>query len=227
MKILKFIFALILLPTLFFTLAETGRILLVVLGHVGTAVSFILGALIYAGIHYGYYNFSRPYVFVHEMTHAVAALLCGCRIKDVSVGEESGYVKMDRCNAFVVLAPYFVPGYVIITVTAYVIGDLFVNLTPYRQVFLFAAGFFTAFHFIQTFKTLFEADQPDLKLAGGKVFSVIMIVFANLVVLALLLKGLFPEQVSLGAAASRVLWGTVNVWRILVNYIIDQAVNVA
>lgn len=227
MKILKFIFALILLPTLFFTLAETGRILLVVLGHVGTAVSFILGALIYAAIHYGYYNFSRPYVFVHEMTHAVAALLSGCRIKDVSVGEESGFVKMDRCNAFVVLAPYFVPGYVILTVLAYVIGDLFVDLTPCRQVFLFVVGFFTAFHFIQTFKTLFEADQPDLKLAGGKIFSVIMIVFANLVVLALLLKGLFPEQVSLASAASRVLWGTVNVWRILVNYIIDQAVNVA
>ncbi len=227
MKLLKFLFALILLPTVFFTLAETGRILLAVLGHASAAVSFIAGGLVYSGIHYGYYNFSRPYVFVHEMTHAVAALLCGCRIKDVSVGEDSGYVKMDRCNAFVVLAPYFVPGYVVLTVLTYVIGDLFIDLTPYRQVFLFLVGFFTVFHFIQTFKTLFEADQPDLQLAGGKIFSVIMIIFANLTALALLLKGLFPEQVALGAAASRVFWGTVNVWRILVNYIIDQAVNVA
>ncbi len=222
MKFLKFIFALILLPTLFFTLAETGRILLAVLGHLSAAVSFITGVLIYAGIHYGYYNFSRPYVFVHEMTHAVAALLCGCRIKDVSVGEESGYVKMDRCNAFVVLAPYFVPGYVILTVLVYMIGGLFIDLTPYRQWFLFFAGFFTGFHFIQTFKTLFEADQPDLKLAGGKVFSVITIVFANLLVLAVLLKGLFPEAVSLSAAGERVFWGTVNVWRILVNYIVGR-----
>lgn len=225
MKFLKFIFALILLPTLFFMLAETGRILLAVLGHVGTAVSFITGALIYAGIHYGYYNFSRPYVFMHEMTHALAALLCGCRIKDVSVGEESGYVKMDRCNAFVVLAPYFVPGYVIVTVFVCVIGDLFVDLTPYRQVFLFLVGFFTAFHFIQTFKTLFEADQPDLKLAGGRVFSVIVIVLANLTVLALLLKGLFPETVPLVQAGGRVFFGTVNVWRILVNYIVEHALN--
>ncbi len=54
-----------------------------------------------------------------------------------------------------------------------------------------------------------------------------MIVFANLVVLALLLKGLFPETVALAAAAQRVLWGTVNVWRILVNYMIDHAVNAA
>ena len=162
---------------------------------------------------------------MHEMTHAVAALLCGCRIKDVSVREDSGYVKMDRCNAFVVLAPYFVPGYVILTVLAYVIGDLFADLTPYRQVFLFLVGFFTAFHFVQTFKTLFEAEQPDLKLAGGKVFSVIMIVLCNLIVLALLLKGLFPETVSLSRASARVFWGTVNVWRILVNYIINHIIN--
>jgi len=225
MKFVKFIFALALLPTAFFVCAETGKILLSALGHLPAAVSFIAGALVYAGIHYGYYNFSRPYVFIHEMTHALAALLCGCRIKDVSVGKESGYVKMDRCNAFVVLAPYFVPGYVVLTVLCYVIGSLFTDLTPLRQVFLFLTGFFTAFHFIQTFKTLFEADQPDLKLAGGKVFSVIIIVLANLTVLALLLKGLFPETVSLGRAAERVFWGTVNVWRILVNYIMERAVN--
>lgn len=225
MKLVKFLFALVLLPTAFFTLAETGQILLAVLGNLGAAVSFVAGVLVYAGIHYGYYDFSRPYVFVHEMTHALAALICGCRIKDVSVGQNSGYVKMDRCNAFVVLAPYFVPGYVILTVMAYIIGDLFVDLTPYRQIFLFLTGFFTSFHFIQTFKTLFEADQPDLKLAGGKVFSVIMIVLANLVVLALLLKGLFPEAVSLTRAGLRVVYGTVNVWRILVNYIVEHAVN--
>lgn len=225
MKLIKLLVACLLLPTVFFTLTETGLILAAALGNLNAAVSFVAGALVYAGIHYGYYNFSRPYVFMHEMTHAVAALLCGCRIKDVSVREDSGYVKMDRCNAFVVLAPYFVPGYVILTVLAYVIGDLFADLTPYRQVFLFLVGFFTAFHFVQTFKTLFEAEQPDLKLAGGKVFSVIMIVLCNLIVLALLLKGLFPETVSLSRAAARVFWGTVNVWRILVNYIIDHIIN--
>ncbi|MGN0024741.1 MAG: M50 family metallopeptidase [Candidatus Avelusimicrobium sp.] len=225
MKPVKLLCACLLLPTAFFALTETGLILLAALGHLNTAVSFVAGALVYMGIHYGYYNFSRPYVFMHEMTHAVAALLCGCRIKDVSVREDSGYVKMDRCNAFVVLAPYFIPGYVILTVSAYVIGDLFADLTPYRQVFLFLVGFFTTFHFVQTFKTLFEADQPDLKLAGGKLFSVVMIVLCNLMVLALLVKGLFPETVSLSRAVERVFWGTVNVWRILVNYIIDHIVN--
>lgn len=225
MRFFKFLFALVLLPTLCFMLVETGAILVHVLGNFKSVLSFVLGAGIYAVIHYAWYDFSRIYVFMHEMTHALAALCCGSRVKDVSVGRESGYVKMDKTNVFIVLAPYFVPGYVLITVFVYMIGDLFVDLTPYRQVFLFLMGFFTSFHFIQTFKTLFEADQPDLKLAGGKVFSVVMIVSANLVVLAVLLKGVFPELVSLRQASFNVIRGTLNTWRILVNYIVEHFIN--
>lgn len=227
LRLLKLCIGLLLLPTAVFTFAETARILLAVLGQLNAAVSFVAGVVVYAGIHYGFYNFSRPYVFAHEMTHALAALLCGCRIKDVSVGQDSGYVKMDRCNALVVLAPYFVPAYVIAATMLYLIAGLFTDITPYRQVFLFVIGFCTAFHWIQTFKTLFEADQPDLKLAGGKIFSVVMIVLANLLVLVLVLKALFPETVSLAAAGKNVAAGTVNVWRIIVNYIVEKAVNAA
>lgn len=226
-RLLKLLIALLLLPTAALTFAETARILFAVLGHLQAAVSFIAGVVVYAGVHYGYYDFSRPYVFAHEMTHALAALLCGCRIKDVSVGQDSGYVKMDRCNAFVVLAPYFVPAYTLAAAFVYAMANLFVDLTPYRQVFLFVIGFCTAFHVMQTFKTLFEADQPDLKLAGGKIFSVVMITLANLVVLALVLKALFPEAVSLAEAGKNVLAGTVNIWRIIVNYIVEKAVNAA
>ena len=227
LRLLKLCIGLLLLPTAVFTFAETARILLAVLGQLNAAVSFVAGVVVYAGIHYGFYNFSRPYVFAHEMTHALAALLCGCRIKDVSVGQDSGYVKMDRCNALVVLAPYFVPAYVIAATMLYLIAGLFTDITPYRQVFLFVIGFCTAFHWIQTFKTLFEADQPDLKLAGGKIFSVVMIVLANLLVLVLVLKALFPETVSLAAAGKNAAAGTVNVWRIIVNYIVEKAVNAA
>lgn len=225
MRAIKLLLALALLPTLCFMLVETGGILVKVLGNFKAVLSFVFGAGVYAGIHYGWYNFSRMYVFIHEMTHALAALCCASRIKDIRVGQDSGYVKMDKTNAFIVLAPYFVPGYVLLVVFGYMAGDLFVDMTPYRQVFLFLIGFFTSFHFIQTFKTLFEADQPDLKLAGGKIFSVVIIILANMVVLALLLKGVFPELVSLRAAGMHVLRGTLNTWRILVNYIVEQFVN--
>lgn len=221
MRFVKFIIAVLLLPTLFFTLAETGQALYRVLGNWTTAAVFFIGAGLYAAIHYLLYDFSRPYVFVHEMTHAMAALLCGSRISDISIGAESGYVKMDKANTFVVLAPYFVPGYVLLTVLVYVAADLFIDCAPYRNIFLFAIGFFMAFHLIQTFEALYTTEQPDLKLAGGKVFSVVMIVLANLVVLAVVLKGLFPEAVSLQEAGRHIVRGSINVWRIIVNYIVE------
>ncbi|WP_428075176.1 M50 family metallopeptidase [Candidatus Avelusimicrobium luingense] len=219
MRFLKFVLAVILLPTVFFVLVQTGHILLTVLGHFQTAAAFVAGAAGYAILHYTVYDFSRPYVFMHEFTHALAAFLCGARVKDICVKRDSGYVKMDKTNVFIVLAPYFVPGYVLLTAFIYVVLGLFWNVTPYRSLFLGLLGFFMAFHFIQTFKTLFEADQPDLQLAGGKIFSVVMIVLANLVVLAIVLKGGFAEQVHLKSAAIAVVKDTVNLWRSLINYI--------
>ena len=52
-----------------------------------------------------------------------------------------------------------------------------------------------------------------------------MITLANLVVLAVVLKAMFPEVVLLTEAGKNILAGTVNVWRIIVNYIIEKTVN--
>ena len=220
LRILKFLLAIVLLPFTFWVALEDGLILLGVVEHLGAAISFLLGAAIYAAIHYKYYNFSRPYVLVHEITHAVAAILCCIRIKDVNVGQDSGYVKMSRTNTFVVLAPYFVPGYVVLIALIYLFLGCWVDLTPYRQVFLFAVGFFMAFHFIQTFHTLWEADQPDLKLAGGKFFSCVTSILVNLVVLAIVLKILFPQEVFLLESVRRVAAQAAKCGQIIVHYIL-------
>ena len=221
-KFFKFLLALILLPITLLVVMEDGRILLGVLEHLSAAISFILGVAVYAAIHYRYYNFSRMYVFIHEITHAVAAILCGIRIKDVHIGKESGYVKMSRTNTFVVLAPYFVPGYVVLVAMLYLLLNFFADLTPYRQLVLFSIGFFMAFHFIQTFHTLWEADQPDLKLAGGKFFSCVSIVLANMLVLAIVLKILFPQAVDLYGSVRQVIQQTGTGARIIVNYILEK-----
>lgn len=218
-KFLKFIVALLLLPITCLIVWQDVRILLGVLEHFSAAVSFVLGAVIYAVIHYKFYNFSRMYVFIHEMTHALAAFLCGIRIKKVSVQQDSGYVKMNRTNVLVVLAPYFVPGYVILTAFSYILFDFFIDLTPYRPIVLFAVGFFMMFHFIQTFHTLWDAEQPDLTLAGGQFFSCVLIVLANMLVLAVVLKILFPQNVFLAAAAKQVLIQAFAGGKIIVNYI--------
>ncbi len=218
-KFFKFLLALILLPVTGLVVLEDSKILWGVLEHTRAALSFLMGVLVYAGIHYKLYDFSRMYVFMHEMTHALAAFVCGIRIKDVHVGQESGYVKMARTNTFVVLAPYFVPGYVVVTAFLYLLLSFFMDLGPYRPVVLFIVGFFMAFHFIQTFHTLWEAEQPDLILAGGKFFSCVTIVLANMLVLAVVLKILFPESVYLGVAVQAVAVQTLKGGQIIVNYI--------
>ena len=221
-KFWKFLLALILLPLTCLVIWQDLRILLGVLEHLSAAISFVLGGVLYSVVHYKFYDFSRSYVFIHEMTHAVAAILCGVRIKDIRVGAQSGYVKMTRTNTFIALAPYFVPGYVIIVDILYLLFSLFMDVTAYRQVVLFLVGFFMAFHFIQTFHTLWEAEQPDLQLAGGKFFSCVTIVLANMLVLAAVLKILFPQDVFLLEAVRQVTEQLSKGGQIIVNYILEK-----
>lgn len=224
-KLLKFLLALFLLPTVVLAAAEIFSLFLPLVGDLKTVLPFIGGILVYSALHYWVYNFSRPYVFIHEMTHALAAWLCGYRVTKISVKKDNGFVKMDKTNTFVVLAPYFIPGYVVLTALLYMGVNLFIALASYTNYVLSLIGFWMAFHFIQTFHTLWEADQPDLQLAGGKVFSLVTIVLANLLILACVLKILFPADVHLLAAGENVVKGTVSVWRIIVNYIVEHISN--
>lgn len=224
-KVIKFLTAVLLLPVLVIAAAETARILIHVLGNFHTVFPFVAGMVGYAVLHYTCYDFSRFYVFAHEMTHAFAAWLCGYRVSKISVKKDSGYVKMDKTNTFVVLSPYFIPFYLLLSALIYGISGLCTDVTVLRPYFLVWLGGCLSFHFIQTFHTLWEADQPDLKLAGGKIFSLVTIVLANLFILALVLKVLFPQDVSLQAAGLRVIKGSVNSWRIIVNYIVEKITN--
>ena len=224
-RFVKFLIALVLLPTLVLAGAELLELFKAALGQWKHVVLFAGGAIVYGVIHYTWYNFSRIYVFAHEMTHALAAFLCGYKVHKISIKKDNGFVKMDQTNTFVVLAPYFVPFYTLVFAFCYLVSSLFTDMKPYGPYMLFAVGFLTAFHLIQTFKTLWEADQPDLKLAGGKVFSLVTITLVNLVILACVLKILFPQQVHLLQAGLNVLRGSLNVWRIIVNYIVEQIIN--
>ena len=126
---------------------------------------------------------------------------------------------------FVVLAPYFIPGYMLLTALVYGVASLTTDATVYRPYALAAVGFFLSFHFIQTFHTLWEADQPDLDLAGGKLFSLVTIVLANGVILACILKMIYPQEVHLHTALMHVVKGTLTTWRIIVNYIVEWLIN--
>jgi len=224
-RFVKFLIAVLLLPTLFLAGMEFLQLLKATLGQWKNLAFFLGGASVYGAIHYFWYDFSRFYVFGHEMTHALTAFLCGYRVHKISVKKDNGFVKMDNTNTWVVLAPYFVPFYTLVFAFVYMVTGWFVNLAPYGEGMLMAVGFLTAFHLIQTFKTLWETDQPDLQLAGGKTFSLVLITLINVIILACVFKILFPQEIHLTQAAWHVLQGTLNVWRIIVNYIVERIIN--
>lgn len=220
-KLGKFLLAVLLLPTVFFAAAQTFGALWNVLKNFQTAVGFMAGGALYCVIHFLGFHFDRVYVWAHETTHAAAAMLFGFRVHSMSVGKNGGCVKMDRCNAFVALAPYFVPLYALLAALLYAGISLAADVSAYREVFVFAVGFFMAFHFVQTFQTLWETDQPDLQAAGGRLFSAVIIVLCNALVLALALKCLFPDKVDLTQMLRGTLAGSCDGWKIVINYILD------
>ena len=65
-RFIKFLVALVLLPTVVLGAGELVRLLADVLGAWPRAAFFMGGAAGYAIIHYAWYNFSRVYVFGHE-----------------------------------------------------------------------------------------------------------------------------------------------------------------
>ena len=181
----KLLVAILLFPTVIFAAGETIGVFLSVLKDFQVAVGLLAGAALYCVIHFGGYKFERLYVWGHEVTHAVAAMLCGFRVHSMTVNQDNGNVKMDRVNAFVALAPYIIPLYALLTGLLYLGFDFFTEIEPYRPAFVFTVGFFMAFHFVQTFQTLWETDQPDLQAAGGRIFSAVIIILCNAVLLAL------------------------------------------
>ena len=49
------------------------------------------------------------YVLGHELTHAIAAIICLGRVQTLRIGLDGGYVETDTDNLFIALSPYFVP----------------------------------------------------------------------------------------------------------------------
>lgn len=147
----------------------------------------------------------RLYVTAHELTHALAAVSTGVRVRKISVKKQSGYVLLDSTNAFISLAPYFIPFYTLAAAAAWRGAGLFWDAAHLRPWFVGAAGFTLAFHLLHTADILSGPVQSDLKKAGGPVFSLPLLLLLNCLGLAVALKLLFPELLSLKAYTRQVL----------------------
>ncbi len=127
-----------------------------------------------------------PYVFGHEVTHALWVKLFGGNVADrFHVSLDGGHVLTDRVNTWIALAPYFFPLYSILLITLYGAASLAADLTPYRWILFLLLGFTLAFHLVFTC-LLITKGQPDLHY-GGTFFSLMVIYLINLLIITGLL----------------------------------------
>lgn len=127
-----------------------------------------------------------PYVFGHELTHALWVKLFGGKVADhFHVSLEGGHVLTDRVNTWIALSPYFFPFYSVLILTLYGAGSFVTDLTPWNWVLYLLLGFTLAFHLVFTCLLILRG-QPDLHY-GGTFFSLTVIYLINLVILTSML----------------------------------------
>lgn len=155
--------------------------------HVGAHPLSFYGLIIGVGLWvFVWIVFPRPirtYVLGHELTHAVWALAMGGRVSRLKVGSRGGSVQVSKTNWAITLAPYFFPFYTLIVTIAAAVLHLWIDLSPYEPLVLGAVGFTYAFHVTFTVHMLAQR-QPDV-IEEGRLFSYVIIVLFNAVILAL------------------------------------------
>ena len=148
-----------------------------------------------------------PYVFGHEVTHAIWVKIFGGKVADqFHVSLDGGHVLTDRVNTLIILSPYFFPIYSVLAATLYGAlvlssrlidwmhqgSNLAAGVDSFRWALFLVLGLTLAFHLVFTF-LLITKGQPDLHY-GGTFFSLTVIYLINLLIItALLLSTSKPD----------------------------------
>lgn len=196
---IKIALSILLSPFIIAVLSETSGVFLEMVLKTRITLPFSLGLLAYLPFHRRMSSDTRIYVLAHELSHALAALLNGVRVRKIRIRKRSGYVALDKTNAFIILSPYFVPFYVLVLGAVFFLAGFFADLSEYAFLFVFLAGFFTSFHIANTLQIIFSGPlQSDIKQAGGALFSIPMITLLNCAALLLTMKIIYPGFIAIG-----------------------------
>lgn len=131
-------------------------------------------------------GFLYLYVLGHELTHIAFIKLFRGRVSEWGVSVTGGYVTTNKTNILIALAPYFFPFWSVMILAGYALVGMALPLPGCAEKILYwLTGSSWAFHLWWT-AWMIPRDQPDLR-ENGTFLSLVVIVLANLLVLALLL----------------------------------------
>lgn len=192
-RILKVAFGLMLIPfCLGFTVQLTAIVTSITYKQ-DAPYYFVLGGITYLTAHILFKKPILTYVFGHELTHALFAVLFGGSVKSFHASDRGGRVTITKSNFVITLAPYFFPLYTFIVLLFYwLAGAADVRGAEGWLVFLSGATYF--FHLALTFAFL-RTDQDDIK-EQGALFSYPLIYLFNTIFVAFLLRVLMSENMN-------------------------------
>ena len=190
-RFLKWIIALLLLPSCFAQGVTFYQSLRALKHFEGDTLFFLYGMVAYFLLHTLFFKPTFLYVWGHEMVHAVASLSMGGKVGKVKVGKKEGQVQTSKSNALVELAPYFIPIHALALCAVSFFAIRLFKLQDMQDLFFFLIGFFLTFHIVMTVEYL-KMNQPDLLGLGG-FLSLELIFLANLLVIIIVLAFVFPE----------------------------------
>ena len=157
----------------------------------GDTLFFLYGMILYFLLHTLLFKPTFLYVWGHEMVHALASLSMGGKVGKMKVGKKEGQVQTSKSNAFVDLAPYFVPIYALLLCLISFFAIRLFKIQNVQDLFFFLIGFFLTFHIVMTVEYL-KTKQPDL-VGLGSFLSLELIFLGNLLVIIVVLGFIFPE----------------------------------
>lgn len=157
----------------------------------------------------------RTYIFGHELSHAIAGILSGAKIKRFKISKKFGNVVLTKDNICITLAPYFFPIYTFAIIIIYFFLDLFANVREFHGYFLFLVGFSIAFHIALTIHAL-TLKQPDLKVYGV-FFSFVVIFAVNITTFTLIVIMVFPNEINLKSVSIQIFSSIVSIYKFIYN----------
>ena len=210
-RLTRWLLALVLLPCLWAVAHQTGRMFPQLMEEGARAwwlyLAGVLSYLVFERL------LTKPmwlYVFGHEMTHALTAVLSGAKVHSFKAKSTGGEVRLSKSNAFIAISPYIIPIYLVVIVLVYAVTRRWWNPPQLLPVFQFLLGAALAFHISLTISAI-HRHQPDLKVLGF-FLSGVLILMGNTLVLAALGIGLFAKTPTFPNYARSVGAETVVAW---------------
>jgi hypothetical protein len=132
------------------------------------------------------------HLVTHELVHAGLARLCGYEIKEMKFTRHGGYVAyskpQSRGNFLISLGPYLFP---LVPIILTIVAALFRGTA--QGIVVFFLGISLGWHVAETATE--ALDQYDVQQAG-RFFSVVLILWVNLCLLALVMSVVAPGRAS-------------------------------